>query len=402
MQEKLIIYLHAKALDLPGWAVVNTDGYVSQSAYQDSPEGLATIADGKEVIVFVPAEDVFLTQVTLPKINRARLAEVLPFALEEQLIADVETLHFAPGDATAEGGMPVMVVAHEKMQAWLSQLQAWQIKPHSLFPSVYGLPIAEGTWQVAIDEIAMVRSGPGQGFACDKHNLSIFLTGQWAASPFLPQRIEIRNYTDEVMAATLDVPVTLVEEKATKDQLLTDWARLLTVLPSRNLLQGRYAVKKSTLPQTDKLWKAITYLAITLIALIFLYPLTSYFILKQKLTSLDQQIVQIYKRHFPQAKAMVAPKMRMEEKLQKLVANRGESSLLSLLSYVGKGMQAAPNVKLKRVDFQGGAFSLELTAASSEEFALFTDFLTRQGLVVKQKNANLDGGRVNAMLEIES
>lgn len=400
MQEKLIIYLHASNLASPGWAVVDAQGMVSQSAYQDSPDGLAAIAEGKEVIVWVPSQDVVLTQVRLPKMSRTRLAEALPFALEEQLIADVETLHFAAGEHKPDQDLPVMVVAHEKMQAWLSLLRAWSIEPHCLLPDVYGLPVIEGAWQIAINDLALVRTGLYQGFACDKNNLSALL--ELTASTFLPERIAIHNYTGKAHAITLDMPTLIQEEQISREQFLSDLSRMSQSLPGKNLLQGKYAVKKSVLPQVDKIWKATTYLACALVALLFLYPLMSYFILKQKANNIDQSIAQIYKRHFPQARNIVAPKMRMEEKLQKTYASRGESRLLSLLSYVGKGMMATPNVKLKRFDFQNGLLALELTAASSDDFSVFTNYLNAQGLMVKQKNATLTGERINATLEIES
>lgn len=400
MQEKLIIYLHAHDLASPGWAVVDAQGLVSQSAYQDSPDGLAAIAEGKEVIVWVPSQDVVLTQVTLPKMSRTRLAEALPFALEEQLIADVETLHFAHGEHQPDQALSVMIVAHEKMQAWLSQLRAWNIEPHCLLPDMYGLPVVEGVWHIVINDLALVRTGPSQGFACDKNNLPALL--ELTASTALPERIAIHNYSGQAHAIQIDMPTLIQEEHISREQFLSDLSRMGQSLPSKNLLQGKYAVKKSRLPQVDKLWKAITYVSCALIALLFLYPLTSYFILKQRVNSIDQEIAQIYKRQFPQAKNVVAPKMRMEEKLQKVSASRGESRLLSLLSYVGKGMMATPNVKLKRFDFQNGLLALELMAASSDDFSAFTSYLSDQGLVVKQKNATLAGERINATLEIES
>jgi hypothetical protein len=90
----------------------------------------------------------------------------------------------------------------------------------------------------------------------------------------------------------------------------------------------------------------------------------------------------------------------MEEKLQKLRANIGENRLLLLMGYVGKAMSATPSITLKRIEFQNNQLTAELTAATSEDVAAFTDFLTQQGLTVKQQNANLAGTRINATVVI--
>src|SRR5215208_8214042 len=42
----------------------------------------------KEVIVFVPAEDVLCTHVTLPKMKWSQAKQAIPFTLEERLAAD--------------------------------------------------------------------------------------------------------------------------------------------------------------------------------------------------------------------------------------------------------------------------------------------------------------------------
>ena len=109
----------------------------------------------------------------------------------------------------------------------------------------------------------------------------------------------------------------------------------------------------------------------------------------------------IYRTQFPQATSIVAPKLRMQEKLQKLDVSVGENRVLLLLGYVGKGMKIANGIKLKRADFQNSQLTLELTATSSESFSAFTDYLTQQGLHVKQQNATLAGEHINATVQVE-
>jgi type II secretion system protein L len=171
--------------------------------------------------------------------------------------------------------------------------------------------------------------------------------------------------------------------------------------PVLNLLQGPYAVKKSKFVQQDKIWHVLFGLVTAWVVLLFLYPTVSYLILQKRVSGIDAQIVEIYKRNFPQSSSIVAPKLRMEEKLQKANSAIGQNRLLLLLGYIGKGVTKAEGIKLKHIDFQNNQLTLELTVATSEEFSTFTDFLTQQSLNVKQQNANLTGSRINATLQVE-
>ena len=70
---------------------------------------------GRKTIVLVPGTDVLLAEPVLPLKSGAKLAQVVPFALEEQLAADVEDLHFAVGKRDSRPGTPVAAVARTRM-----------------------------------------------------------------------------------------------------------------------------------------------------------------------------------------------------------------------------------------------------------------------------------------------
>lgn len=362
MQEKLVIYLHAQDIANPSWA---TGAYT----HQGEAESLAQAAIDREVVVIVPAEDVVLMATTLPKMSRSRLAQAIPYALEEQLTAEVEELHFASGGFQADGTIPVAVVAHEKMQQWLSLLQSWHVSPNGIVPATLALPPES----VMRHTVTVVRTGAYSGFACDQSNAAELLAGM--------------QLTD-----------------VTLEDVLNRIAKNSNVPPMLNLLQGKYAAKQSKFPAFPKLklgWKVAAYLAAAWVSLLFLYPAVSYGLLQYKLHSINSQIAVIYKHHFPQATAVVAPKTRMQDKLQALSTQTGENHLFLLMAYLGKGMTEATGVKLKRLDFQDSRLVVDVTAVTPEDFSTFSSYLSRQGLEVKQRNATLTNGRVSATLQVE-
>ena len=401
MQEKLLIYFNVRHPERPSWAVIDADGVTRRYAYHDSVDGLAQLADAKEVIAIVPSEDVSHTTVKLPKMNRSRLLQAIPYALEDQLISDVEALHFAPGDFQPDTDLSVAVVAREKMQRWLDLLQSWGIQADKLIPTVFTVPYSEGEWHVMVDEMSILRTAPLLGMACDNNNLDALLRIALASASPQPKQIIIRNYTAHPFAEALNLATPIMEEHVAPEQMMLDVTRSVLNTPSINLLQADFASKKTKLPTMDAVQRIVYRLVIAVVVLLFLYPLGSLLILSQRTNDIKDQVNAIYRKNFPQATSVTAPKIRMEEKLRKLNTKINENRLLMLMGYVGKGLSETKNVKLKRLDYQGSQLTLELTATTSDDLSNFTDFLTQQGLRVNQQNATLLGTRVNATLQIE-
>ena len=106
----------------------------------------------RAVIVLVPATDVLTTSVHSPVRGAAKLRAALPFALEEDLADDIESLHFAAGKAYASGRLPVAIVAREKMDDWLSRLSAAGITAAKIVSEIYGLASIPGTMSLLVDD----------------------------------------------------------------------------------------------------------------------------------------------------------------------------------------------------------------------------------------------------------
>ena len=84
---------------------------------------------GRAVCVFIGGNGVIGTRVSLPVAREAEIRRAAPFAVEEELAADIADTHFALGarkDGSAE--RDVRIVSKEEMQAWTDVLQAHGLK----------------------------------------------------------------------------------------------------------------------------------------------------------------------------------------------------------------------------------------------------------------------------------
>ena len=87
MPEFLVVRLHSTAAETIGaaaeWMVMDGSG-ARRSNVQSGPLDLAAAtAAGRKVIVLVPGTDALLAEPILPVKSGAKLAQVVPFALEE-------------------------------------------------------------------------------------------------------------------------------------------------------------------------------------------------------------------------------------------------------------------------------------------------------------------------------
>src|SRR4051794_19043541 len=122
MAESLIIQLRAG--ESPRWMVCNDDGQVVVNASAGELDQAAPLSVGRRVAVIVPASDVLGVDSDVPAKSAAKLAQVVPFALEERVADEIENLHFALGERSAETGrVNVLVVERSRMDAWLEQLR---------------------------------------------------------------------------------------------------------------------------------------------------------------------------------------------------------------------------------------------------------------------------------------
>ncbi|HET6591767.1 MAG TPA: type II secretion system protein GspL, partial [Xanthomonadales bacterium] len=83
--------------DPVSWLLVDATGGRLGPVSTGTLADAAPLAQDRRVIALAPGADVVLAEPELPVRSGARLAQVVPFALEEYLAGDVESFHFSVG-----------------------------------------------------------------------------------------------------------------------------------------------------------------------------------------------------------------------------------------------------------------------------------------------------------------
>jgi len=99
MAEWLVLRLPRGPEERVSWMPADSRGQPLAAPQSGPLRQAAAAAGSRRLAVIVPRSDVLMTEVELPvKSGGVRLQQVVPYALEEQLAADIDTLHFALGE----------------------------------------------------------------------------------------------------------------------------------------------------------------------------------------------------------------------------------------------------------------------------------------------------------------
>ena len=129
MADWLLLRLPRTPGETASWVIADSRGNTI-AVPQSGPLSLAAMrAGGRRVCVLVPGSDVLLAQPEVPVKAGAKLHQVVPYALEEQLAEDIDNLHFAISKRAPDSQTtPVAVVAQSLMDEWLTTLKSAGLK----------------------------------------------------------------------------------------------------------------------------------------------------------------------------------------------------------------------------------------------------------------------------------
>jgi len=335
---------------------------------------MAHIADaaGRRVAVLVSGADVLGLDVELPARSGQRAAALAPFALEEQLAADIESQHFAVGRVRSDGRTAVAVVTRALLEEWLAQLAESGIQPDLLCADTALLPRVPGHTVTLLegDTLSVVRgdehdaplsiAAPAGGFAgaiaiaCGAELATTHLL--FHATPLEWQRRSAEIEAARPLLASLKV------------QLLSSGALpwLGTQLQSAapvNLLQGAYARRQSLTAGWAR-WRLAASLAGGLLLLHLASQGYQLWRLGRTSKELDVAIATLAGPQWSEGSGSI--RARLEQRLQVARSQSGSSGLLPALQVLAQAMDGVPGARVEALNFHDGALQLKLRAADAQ------------------------------------
>jgi general secretion pathway protein L len=396
MADWLILRLGRGQEERVSWMAADASGQPLSAPQFGSLAQAADAAAGRRLAVVAPGSDVLITAVELPVKSGVRLQQVVPYALEEQLAADIETLHFSVGGRDEQTGHTrVAVVTRALMDQWLGVLRGAGLTPSVLYSEADLLPANPGHVVLLLegDTLYLCRPGhvpetlpslelgaaleAGLGVELAADNLIVYTTAQdWQRRSTEIEAVRARCASLKVQLLNYG-PLPLLAPQLEAGEHI-------------DLLSGEYA-PKSTLGAEWRRWKLVAGLAAALL-LVHVGGLSLQRLQQRRSEQqLDQAITQLAQRSFPGDSGQGAVRERIEHRL--LAAQSGSDSFgfMGGLAALARALQDTDGASVQALSFHDGGLDLSLKAKDATNLERISDSLRSSGWQADLLSGNASG-----------
>jgi len=356
------------------WLAVDSGGARIGEPERGTLAAAAAAVGGRRVVVLVPGEDVALSVPELPARGAAKLLKLIPFALEEQLAADVETLHFAIGRQTSDRHVPVATVEREHLTGWLARLAAAGLSPAALYPDSLAVPDNPGHVVVLIDAGRVIVRRPGAlplVLDADPVESALALAG---LEPTEDSALSAQHLL--VYASTADWRSNRVAIEALRDSVaslnvqlmphgpLPLLASTVVTAPPWTLLQGEYAVRGQGFASEWPRWRLAASLFAAFLVLHLVTLGVDYWRVHREELKVDQQLRAAATEALPNIQnisRLPSVRLAVESRLRATRAAVSEG-LLGTLGALAAATAAAPGTLINSLSYREGTTDLTVDA----------------------------------------
>ncbi len=376
MAEFLVIRLGADEYNHASWIAVDDAG-TRRTPPVMGPlhEAVKDIGD-REVIVLVPAGETSTLTCDLPA-KGARLRAALPFALEEQVADEIENLHFAPGLRRSSGDLPVVVVAHDKMRAWLDRLQDAGIRPARLVPEDHGLAFVPNTLSLLVAEDQIVFN--------DGTNLEFVMQGVTPTDALMAAGM-LGDEGDSEESEDVSKHLLVYCEPTDEQRFENDWMNLrqhldsvdIHLLPDGvlprlavtvasgngvNLLQGDYG-ERTDMGAIFKPWRYAAMLLLAFGVLAIAGKAIDYFRLSSEEAALKEQFTAEYRKIRPDDTREVLDPIGTVTSIRRSfgAGSSAPAVFLPSLQQLAIAMEANKEAEILAISYRAGVIDVRLSA----------------------------------------
>jgi general secretion pathway protein L len=389
--------------------------------FHGSLKDAAVQAAGARVIVLVPAENVLLAQAELPDIKGQKLARAIPYALEDQLVDDVDDLHVAIGNRDEEGKVSNAVVSRDSLESWLAHFKKAGLHPDVMSPEVFGVQWDEDTdtkqWSLVINGAhALMRTGAQTGLAFEAENINSVLQASLDNSgESFPSSLTVVGCGEELEdlfegSAIQDKLAAVCEENSVELVVYQSDEPCGVLLAQGfdensaiNLLQGDYS-RKEQVGKMLRPWRTALILGAVWVLLQVGSFITDYVRLSALADEQQAEITSIFKQAMPGSRLVPGSERElMARALEKLRGGgSGNSSLLTLLAQAGKIFKETQGITLSSLRYKGDKLDVGLNLPDLQTLDKLKQRLIDEArLSVEIVSASSRNGKVESRLSIK-
>ncbi len=346
----------------------------------------------------VPGTDVTLLRTQFSPAEKKHIHKALPFTLEEQLVSDIDELHFSTR-LLDQSSLCVAICELQKMHDWqevladIPNLNQW-------IPEAQLLPWEEGQWTIVLEEnYAIVRLGACEGFSIERNSLANMVQALVNDTQELPSAVVVYGQDQKIDEALL--PASLLE--------LMQWrhgdfrAALMLAQssnPTVNLLQGVFG-QRLPLQRWWREWRLVAAVFFVAFCLQLIAGYANFLSLEGQNIALRQEIEKSARQVFPRGALSQAEK-QVQRELNSLKGTAQSSGFVHLISRIGEIVAKKPGARIASINYndKGDEMRINLRAKNYEDVEAIRTAMSKGGLEAVMENSNAQGDQVRARLRV--
>ena len=414
MAEFLVIRLNPDDSSQASWVAVDGGGTRRGPIVAGALADASRDVGDRTVIVLVPATEVATLSIDIPA-RGARLAAALPYALEDQVADDVESLHFAAGVRRDNGRLPVAVVARGKMAEWLALFEDAGIQVAKLIPENNGLALIPNTLSMLVAE--------GQVMFNDGVNVEFIMQGVKPSDALVAAGALPDSAVNDDPLASRHLLVYC--EPADEQQFEHDWNALrheldgvdINLLPDGvlprlavtvasgagiNLLQGEFG-KQAAVGELLRPWRYAAALLLGLVLLGIAGKSVDNYRLGLEVAALKEQFITEYRQIRPDDTRDIVDPLGTVNSVRRGLGGSdvARQVFLPSLQQLAQAMQQNPSADIEAIAYRAGVVDVRLSAPDVATL----DSIQRSVSASSRFNATIQstdqvGDKVNSRIQI--
>jgi general secretion pathway protein L len=386
----------------------------------------ATQAAGHRICVLAPASDVLLTDAEVPARSGQRVQQIVPYALEEQLAEDIDSLQFAVGRRVGDAArIPVAVVSRTLLESWLVQLHAAGLDPECIYADSSLVPENPGQAVLVLsgENVILRAAGAPQPVTLPLGALEEAL--QLLRPVAQPATVAAEDPTQPALPATdfggnglvvyagesewrqygARIEAEREHFEGLSVQLLPEgplglFAQSLPGTSAINLLQGSYAAA-SPLSVSFKAWRVAAAMLAGLLVLHGIGSAAQLLMLKRTESRLDQSISETFEQAMPSEHNSSNARHRMEARLTALQGSTDSSGLLAMLSAVAQARAGSSDTTLQGLSYRDGLLELQVKAPGADALDRISQQLRTAGWRADLTSGTSSGGAYQGQIQMK-
>ena len=350
------------------------------------------------LVALVPADQVLALPIAIPGRSAAEMRRATPFAVEEHLTQDIESMHVATGALVRGAQVLCLAVPRSALTEWLDGLAEHGLAPRFLTADAMALPATPDTITVVHEhERALVRCGDRLA-GIDASLLPIVLEGlcDQRDEDALPSLFEVNGAMREVDLGALALSECERHDSPALDFLADSFADGNDAV---NLLQGEFAPRRGSLLNLPR-WKPLAALAAAGLLIWLSAMAVEGWWANRQAAILREQAVALYRDIYGVEQVVGNPANRMRSQLGQ--SPQSGPGGRALIGHLGAGLASTVGeYELRTLSYaEGRGLAADVIVPSYDALDRLEQNLTDKGVPMTIASAEQQDGRVRARLRV--